>query len=247
MYRFFADQFSTEDGRIYLSGKDVNHIRNVLRMRAGDQLFVVLTDGWEYICRIEEITEKLVICRIEDAQKAGRELSSSLVLYQCLPKGDKMDLIIQKATELGAVRMVPVASARSIVRLDEKKKEARTRRWRRVAEAAAKQSGRLLIPEISPVLSFEEMLKDAQKNEIRLMPYEKAAGMAESRRILFSIRPGQSVGILIGPEGGFEESEAQKAEEAGFSLLSLGKRILRCETAGMTTLSILMYLLEEDG
>ena len=246
MYRFFIEPEQMEGSRIRIVGGDVNHIRNVLRMRIGEELLVCCGDDWEYTCRISGFEGGEVQAEILDAQKPGQELPSRISLFQCLAKGEKMDLIIQKAVELGAAEIIPVASGRSVVKLDAKKAAAKGKRWNAIAESAAKQSGRMVIPEVKEVMSFREALEYARDMEEKLMPYEKAEGMEETRRRLGSIRPGQSVAVLIGPEGGFEDQEAEAAEQAGFSHISLGKRILRTETAGLAVLSVLVYLLEQD-
>ena len=246
MHRFFVKPEQLGDGRVRIQGEDVHHIRQVLRMRPGEEILVSCGDDWEYTCRVFSLEEREVLAEILDAQKPGKELPSRLYLFQCLPKGDKMEWIIQKAVELGVYRIVPVASRRCIVRLEGKKAEARRIRWNAVAASAAKQSKRMILPEVSGILTFQEALKAAGQLDVRLIPYERAEKMAETRKLLSEIHPGQSVGILIGPEGGFEEEEVNMAEQAGFCPITLGKRILRTETAGLAALSVLMYLLEQD-
>lgn len=157
-----------------------------------------------------------------------------------------MDWIIQKAVELGAWAVVPVEMKRSVVRLDGKKAEKKVQRWQQIARSAAEQSRRMRIPEILPVTDFSGALKVAQSLDVLLLPYELARGMEETREILKAISPGESVGIFIGPEGGFEETEVERAVAAGARTVTLGHRILRTETAGMTLLSVLMFHLEED-
>ena len=157
-----------------------------------------------------------------------------------------MELIIQKAVELGAYEIVPVATKRAIVKLDAKKEASKLKRWQAIAEGAAKQSGRMMIPRISEVKTFGEALQIAKELDVNVIPYECARGMDGTREIFSSIKPGMSVGIFIGPEGGWEESEVEKAKELDVKPVTLGRRILRTETAGLTTLSILMYLLEES-
>ena len=174
------------------------------------------------------------------------ELPARVTLFQGLPKGEKMELIIQKAVELGAAEIVPVVMSRTIVKLDEKKKEKRIKRWQSISESAAKQAGRALIPEVSDVISFDQALKMCQAMDAALMPYEKAAGMDQARQLVRGLHDKKSIGILIGPEGGFEPSEVAAAEAAGVKTMTLGHRILRTETAGMTMLTILMFELEED-
>ena len=246
MYRFFTDRSQIADGLVNITGEDVNHIRNVLRMHRGETVLISCGDEWEYTCEVDSLSEEEVTCRIVDAQLPGKELPSRIFLFQCLPKGDKMETVVQKAVELGAYSVIPVSSRRCIMKLDAKRAAQKTIRWNKIAESAAKQSKRLIIPEVHEIMTFGEALEYAGDLDVLLMPYEMESGMGETRRILSAIQQGQSVGVLIGPEGGFEEQEAEDARNHGFSTITLGKRILRTETAGMTILSILMYLLERD-
>ena len=246
MYHFFVREEQIGDDLIFIEGQDVNHIRNVLRMREGEQICVSSREGGkEFRAEITALESGRVTARILWTVEPEAELPSRLVLFQGLPKGDKMELIIQKAVELGAARIVPVSCARSVVKLDEKKAASKVRRWQAVCESAAKQSGRRLIPEVGEVTSFAGALREAAGLDVCLIPYERAEDMAHTRQIIESIRPGQSVGILIGPEGGFEPEEVQEAAAAGAKPITLGKRILRTETAGMTVLSVLMFHLEQ--
>ncbi|MDO4616535.1 MAG: 16S rRNA (uracil(1498)-N(3))-methyltransferase [Lachnospiraceae bacterium] len=246
MYRFFVNADQIQEGSIRILGDDVNHIGSVLRMRPGEEILISSQDEWEYTCRIKTITGEEVTAEILDAQKPGKELPSKIVLLQCLPKGDKMELIIQKAVELGVTEIIPVASKRCVVKLEGKRAASKVTRWNAIAESAAKQSKRMVIPKVGDILSYREALALAETKDVRLIPYERSEGMTGTRKVLESIRPGQSVAVLIGPEGGFEEKEVSLAMEKGFEPITLGKRILRTETAGLTTLSILMYLLEQD-
>ena len=233
-----------EEHRITLTGPDVNHMKNVLRMRIGEDVWISDGGQKEYHCTIEAFEEEGAVLHILYAQEPQYELPSRIYLFQGLPKGDKMELIIQKAVELGAYSVVPVETKRCVVKLDEKKAAKKTARWQQIAESAAKQSKRMLIPEVKKAMSWKEAIAFAKELDVLLIPYELAKGMKETREILAAIEPGQSVGIFIGPEGGFEEEEVQAAMEAGAKPVTLGKRILRTETAGMTMLSILMYTLE---
>ena len=248
MQRFFADPSCIDEaGReIRIGGTDVNHIQNVLRMRPGEELWVSDGERKEYHCSIREYTKDQVILEILYAQEPEYELPCDLYLFQCIPKGDKMDMIVQKAVELGAAGIVPVESARCIVKLDAKKAEKRQARWQQIAEGAAKQSRRMRIPSVERVLSFREALERAGELDLLLIPYELEKGMKRTKEVLQEIRPGRSVGILIGPEGGFEASEVALAESRGAIPVSLGRRILRTETAGMALLSVLMFRLEEE-
>lgn len=245
MHRFFAEPSEVGEKEIRLTGSDVNHIRNVLRMREGEEILVSDGQGKDFHCRIEAIQEEEVTAHILWVLDGNAELASDVTLFQGLPKGDKMEFIIQKCVELGVARIVPVNTKRTIVKLDAKKEQARIRRWNGISESAAKQSGRGRIPEVSGVKSFAEALEEARKLNMCLIPYELAKDMAQTREVLSSIRPGMSVGIFIGPEGGFEEEEVEQAAAAGARPITLGRRILRTETAGMAVMAMLVYLLEE--
>lgn len=245
MYRFFVAQNQVEDTVIHIQGSDVNHIKNVLRMKVGEEILISSGDKLEYTCCIENLDGEEVLAKILYAEESGLELSSRVYLFQGLPKSDKMELIIQKAVELGAYEIIPVNTKRSVVKLDSKKEASKLKRWQAISESAAKQSKRMIVPQITPVKSFAEAVNYADQLDIRLIPYELAKGMRETRQILEGIQPGQSIGIFIGPEGGFEEKEVELARAHGAQPITLGKRILRTETAGMTVLSILMYLLEQ--
>ena len=247
MHHFFVEPSKIQENHIFIDGPDVNHIRNVLRMNPGEEVNV--TDGTGekvYRCAIASIGEDKVELNIMWAQEKGMELPSKIYLFQGLPKSDKMELIIQKAVELGVYEIIPMATARAVVKLDQKKAAAKVKRWQAISESAAKQSKRLLIPEVKEPVKFSEALKLASDLDVRLIPYELAEGMDGTRRIIQSVKPGQSVAVFIGPEGGFEEAEVELAKDAGFQAITLGRRILRTETAGMTVLSILMYQLEEN-
>lgn len=244
MQKFFADISNIVDGRIHLEGSDVNHIKNVLRMKPGEDIRVSDGRGKTYLCCIAGYEDGKSLLDILKELDTDTELPSEIVLFQGLPKGDKMDLIVQKAVELGAARIVPFAAKRSIVKLDKKKEEKKQARWQAIAKGAAEQSGREIVPEVGHLLSYEEALREASGLDVVLIPYELEDGMEETARVISSIKPGQSVGVFIGPEGGFEEDEIAAAREEGARIITLGKRILRTETAGLTTLSILMYHLE---
>ena len=248
MQRFFVEpyQIQEKESRITLTGTDLNHMKNVLRMRIGEEVWISDGSEKEYHCTIDEFMEDCAILHILEIEEAGYELSNRIYLFQGLPKGDKMELIIQKAVELGAYSIVPVEMKRCVVKLDAKKAQKKTVRWQQISESAAKQSKRMLIPEVKSVMSWREALAFAKELDVLMVPYELAKGMRETREIISSIRPGQSVGIFIGPEGGFEEEEIQTAMEMGAKPVTLGKRILRTETAGMTMLSVLMFTLEKE-
>ena len=245
MHRFFAEPGNIGEKEIVITGADVNHIRNVLRMRTGEEVLIADGRGAEYRCKLTDLSENEVRAQILWKLDGNAELASAVTLFQGLPKSDKMDLIVQKCVELGVDRIVPVSTKRAVVKLDAKKEETRLKRWNTISESAAKQSGRGVIPEVSGVMSFEKALEEAKKLEVLLIPYERAEHMAETRRVMGEIRPGQSVGVFIGPEGGFEESEVEEAVAAGARAITLGRRILRTETAGLAVMAMLGYLLEE--
>jgi len=247
MYQFFVEpgQINENDRSVIITGTDVNHIKNVLRMKVGEELAVSNgIDGREYRCGIVSLGEDAVECELRFIKEDAVELPVKVTLFQGLPKADKMELIIQKAVELGVTEIVPVATKRCVVKLDDKKAAAKVARWQSIAEAAAKQSKRGIIPQVLPVQSFKLALKQAAEMDVRLIPYELASGMEHTRELLGRLKPGQSVAVFIGPEGGFEESEIALAGENGVESITLGKRILRTETAGMTVLAWLGYLLE---
>lgn len=244
MHHFFAEPSQIADGKATIIGADVNHMKNVLRMKPGEQVEISDGDGLRYICVIENFADECVHLRIEDVEADAVELPSKIYLFQALPKSDKMELIVQKAVELGAFEVIPVVTKRAVVKLDEKKAAKKVQRWNAISEGAAKQSGRSIVPKVHDVLSYAEALEYARQMDVRLIPYEKASGMEVTRQAVETILPGQSVAVFIGPEGGFEEAEVEQAEEAGALPVSLGKRILRTETAGLAVLSVLMYHLE---
>lgn len=232
--------------RIVITGEDVNHIKNVLRMKIGEEIAVSNgVDGREYRCEVAQFLSDEVVCKLRFIKENDVELPAQMYLFQGLPKADKMELIIQKAVELGVYSVIPVATRRSIVKLDDKKAAAKQNRWQGIAEAAAKQSKRKIIPKIEKVMSFAEALEMAKELEVRLIPYELAEDMSHTKEIIERIREGQKIAIFIGPEGGFDDTEIALASEVGVEPITLGKRILRTETAGMTVLAWLMYHLEK--
>ena len=246
MYQFFVDASQIQGTRIVITGSDFNHIKNVLRMKIGEEIAVSNgTDGKEYRCGIEEFAEDEVICTLRFVKEDGLELPAKVTLFQGLPKADKMELIVQKMVELGVYRIVPVATKRAVVKLDDKKAKSKVARWQTIAEAAAKQSKRRIVPEIGDVCTLKEALAQARAMDVKLIPYELSEGMEKTRELIEGIKPDQEVAVFIGPEGGFEESEIALARNAGFTAITLGKRILRTETAGLTVMAWLMYQLEQ--
>ena len=246
MYQFFVEPSQIQDKKIIISGSDFNHIKNVLRLKIGEEIAVKNgVDGKEYRCGIEMFAQDQVICSLRFVREEGVELPSKIYLFQGLPKADKMEFIVQKAVELGAFEVIPLAVKRCVVKLDEKKAQAKVNRWQNIAEAAAKQCKRGIIPAVKAPMTMKEAAAYAERMDVKLLPYELAEDMSRTKKIIEGIMPGQSVAIFIGPEGGFEESEVETALAAGIEPVTLGKRILRTETAGLAALSWLMYHLED--
>lgn len=247
MYRFFVNQNQISEKIITINGSDFNHIKNVLRMKIGEEISVMVPgDDTEYRCEIAEYAEDEVRCSLMFVKKSDVELPCEITLYQALPKQDKMELIIQKAVELGATRIVPVASKRAVVKLEGAREDKKIARWNSIAEAAAKQSKRAVIPEVTAIMSFKEAVKDCSDTSVKLIPYEleDASGMERTRDIIRSVKPGQSVAVFIGPEGGFAEEEIALCVDEGIVPITLGHRILRTETAGLVVLSWLVLELD---
>lgn len=249
MYQFFVseNQINISDKTVIIEGSDVNHIKNVLRMKTGEEINVSNgVDGREYRCAIKEYSEDTVSCELRFIKEDSHELPTKVYLFQGLPKADKMESIIQKNIELGVFEIIPVDMKRCVVKLDDKKASSKVSRWQGIAEAAAKQSKRGIIPQVKMPMPFKEAVKYAI-NECRvcLLPYEMAENMNATRELVNEIKAGDNVAIFIGPEGGFDEGEVSYALDMGFKSITLGKRILRTETAGMALMSVMAYLLEE--
>ena len=236
MHHFFVTPQQISGDKIRIEGGDVNHMKNVLRMKLHEKAEISDGERRTYLCEVEAYEEDVAGLPILDTEPA-----SKLYLFQGLPKSDKMELIVQKAVELGVYQVIPVAMKRSVVRLDDKKAAKKADRWNSIAESAAKQAGRSRIPEVTMPLSYKEALKMAEELDVTLLPYELAGGM----EVIRQIKSGQSVGIFIGPEGGFEPEEVDAAVSMGAKVITLGRRILRTETAGLATLAVLMFELEQ--
>ncbi len=243
MFQFFVEPGQIQGDQITIAGSDVNHIKNVLRMRGGDQVRISDNAGRDVYCEIQEMEEGQILLRIL-GEAQGTEPELKVTLFQGLPKGDKMELVIQKAVELGVSEIIPVAMKNCVVKLDERRAEAKRTRWQAIAESAAKQSKRSKIPSVGQVMTFAEAAEYAKNLEVRLLPYENQRGMARTREVLGGIKKGSTVGIFIGPEGGFASTEIDQVKDE-MEMISLGNRILRTETAGLCALSMLIYALEE--
>lgn len=246
MHRFYAEDDRIMDDHISIIGSDVNHIKNVLRLKQGDEIVICNGQGKDYYCIINRVSDGQIIADINNVTDTAAELKSRIVLFQGLPKKDKFELIVQKAVELGAAEIVPVMTSRVVVKLEDKKKEEKKlQRWQAIALEAAKQSGRGIIPTVSPVLSFSDAIKALGRMELALIPYEKATDIKYTREILSRISSFSTIGVLIGPEGGFDEEEINLAIQHNIEPITLGRRILRTETAGLAILSMMMLMLEE--
>ncbi len=245
MYQFFVEPHQIQGNCVLIEGSDVNHIKNVLRMKQGEEIAVSNgLDGKEYRCGIAQLEEDRIVCELRFVKEDGVELSAQVYLFQGLPKADKMEMIIQKCVELGVHAVVPVATKRCVVKLDDKKAKSKISRWQGIAEAAAKQSKRRIVPEILDVMSFKQAIQFVKDFDVRIIPYELADNMERTKEIIGALQPGQRIAVFIGPEGGFDEAEVQEALDNGTEPITLGRRILRTETAGLTVMSWIMYRLE---
>ena len=249
MYRFFVeqDQINIADKKAFITGDDRNHIKNVLRMNIGEEVSLMVPGGDdEYRCAVAAYTEDAVELTLLFIKESNVELPCEIVLYQALPKADKMELIITKAVELGVSRIVPVATNRAVVKLDKARADKKITRWNAISEAAAKQSKRAVIPQVSDIMTVQEALSDCRSFGAKIIPYELSDpdSMNRTRKLIGGITPGTKGAVFIGPEGGFTEDEIKLATEAGFEPVTLGHRILRTETAGLVVLSWIIYNLE---
>ncbi|MBR3036701.1 MAG: 16S rRNA (uracil(1498)-N(3))-methyltransferase [Lachnospiraceae bacterium] len=245
MVRLFAKEEDKNGAGFTIIGSDVNHVRNVLRMKAGDAVQISTESDRVYNCEIAGFQDCMLQLAILSEEEAATELKAEIRLYQGIPKGDKFETILQKAVELGADAVIPVEMKRCVVKVDPKKAEARLKRYAAISEAAAKQSKRNRIPEVGPYMTMRQAIDSCRTFDHIFIPYENAVNMEETKKLFAAVRPGERIAVFIGPEGGFEEAEVQAVIEAGGHAVTLGKRILRTETAGMTVLSILMFGLEQ--
>ena len=242
MYHFFAEHENIHDSYIDIVGSDVNHIKNVLRFKEGDKLLIRSGDNVDYECSIASMSDEYIRADILSKDEQGKELPSRIILFQGLPKADKMELVIQKCIEIGVDRIVPVKTEHAVVKL-EGKEEKKLQRWNKIAESAAKQCGRGKIPVVDRLMTFKEAINEATSLDGAIIPYEKEK--ENSLKTFAKNFKGKSIGIFIGPEGGFSEEEISFAIENGVKSVTLGKRILRTETAGLVASVILLYELED--
>ena len=243
MYQFFVEDNQIGEDTIRVIGSDVNHMKNVLRMKPGERVRISNQIGRDFLCSIEALSEQEVLLHIEQKDIPGTELPAKIYLFQGIPKGERMETVIEKAVELGVYEIIPVAMKYCVVKLDEKKAEKKVARWQEIARSAAKQSKRSIIPRIHPLMSFQDAAAYAMRCDCRLVPYENEEGMVATARAFEHLKGVESISVFIGPEGGFagEEIESLRADS---QVISLGKRILRTDTASITMLSMLMMHLE---
>ncbi len=246
MFNFFADENAKQNSQYIINGADYNHIKNVLRMDIGD-ICLISCGGKSDLCKIADFFEDAVCLDIVEEDYNDTELPVKIYLFQGLPKGDKMEYIIQKCVELGIFAIVPVEMKHCIVKLDDKKAKSKQARWQSISESAAKQSKRNIIPEIMDVCSFDKALEFAKTLDLIMVPYENKDGMKATVDAISALQNVKSVGIFIGPEGGFEEKEIEKTLNANAKVISLGKRILRTETAAITTVGMCMLEIEKGS
>ena len=245
MYQFFVEDDQIGADVINITGADVNHIRNVLRMKPGEQVRISNQRGRDFLCSVAALSEHEVLLNIEQRDIKSTELSSRIYLFQGIPKGERMETVIEKAVELGVHEIIPVAMKYCVVKLDEKKAQKKVARWQEIARSAAKQSKRSLIPQIHPIMGFKEAAAYATQCDRCLVPYENEEGMAAARRAFEHLADAGSISVFIGPEGGFAEEEIGALRDRAL-VLSLGARILRTDTAAIMMLSLLMMELEQE-
>ena len=248
MPRFFIeDSLSSETSCLILKGADFHHIRDVLRLRTGDEIIVCDGASQDLVCRLEKFLPDGVELTVLERSSNQSEPLYRVTLYQGLAKGDKMDTIIQKAVELGAARIVPVSCQRSVTRLDEHNRDKKVQRWQRIAVEAAKQCGRGQVPEVGPVLDFADAVSEAAQADLRLVPWEgeRERSIREELEAAVNLPANPSISLLIGPEGGFDADEITLALGAGICPVTLGRRILRTETAGTAVLAMILYHFED--
>ena len=247
MPRFFINSDDIFDDNINIKGDDYNHIKKVLRLKCGETITLSDGTGNEYVAKIENFGDGFVHTKIVESYKNTTEPPIRVTLYQGLPKSDKMDFIIQKSVELGISKIVPVLTERTVVKIDsEKDARKKCERWNRISQEAAKQSNRGIIPKIELPINFKTAIKQVDKESLSLIPYEKESRNS-LKQILKSKENIKDISVFIGPEGGFSEQEIEEAVSLGINSVTLGPRILRTETAGITVLSILMYELGDVG
>ena len=250
MRKFFVKSNQINDNYISIIDEDVNHIKNVLRLAIGEKIKICDKDNSKnYVSEIIEITNQEVKCAIVEEVEGEAEGNVELHIYQGLPKADKMELILQKGTELGVSKFIPVALKRCIVKLDGKDAVKKIERWQKITEVASKQSGRDIVPEVANIETINDICNKIGDYDLVMLAYELEENNYIKTELLKikNTKENYKIAIVIGPEGGIDEGEAIKLEEAGAKVVSLGKRILRTETVALQVSSIEMYELENGG
>lgn len=245
MQKFFVKDNQINGEIIEILGEDVNHIINVLRLKKEDEIQICVTEGisQNYIVKIVEYNKEKITCKIIGKLNKSVETNIDITIYQGLPKADKMELIIQKTTEIGVKKIVPVAMERSIVKLNEKDAKKKIERWQKIAEVAAKQSKRDIIPKIENVIKISEFCSEINEYDLFIVAYENEEEIT-LKQILKQNKGIKKIGVLVGPEGGIDEKEIKKLKQSGAKVVSLGKRILRTETAPIAIASNIVYEFE---
>ena len=243
MPRFFVNKSSIDENKIIIDGVDAHHIARSLRMAEGDEVTVCDGEGEEYLCTLSRIRDEECECKIIEKLESGAESPVRITLCMAYPKGDKLETVIQKAVELGCDRIIPFESSRCIKRPKAEKAEKQTARLQRIAEEAAKQCGRAKKPEVLSPVSFKQMLQFATESQLALLCYENEDGRS-IKKALLDTENKSSISVIVGAEGGFAPDEAMAATEAGCLSVTLGNRILRCETAPLYALAAISYELE---
>lgn len=249
MQRYFLNT-PLVDERCYIEGEDTYHIKNVMRMQLGDRVICVGSDGHSAICGIAEIIDGSIAVDVLEMLEENTELPIQVTIASGLPKGDKLELVIQKGTELGAHHFFPFTAARSVVKWDEKKATKKVERWQKIAKEAAEQSHRTFLPTVQHPVSFKKLLAESVNYDYKLVAFEEQSRKGETSTfssILQKMKSGQSLLLLVGPEGGLTNEEIKLLEERGFAICGLGPRILRAETAPLYMLSSISYHFELLG
>lgn len=250
MGKFFVKSSQIYENKIDIIGEDVNHIKNVLRLNNKDKIIVCdLDNSINYNCEISEISNEKITCQILEKLKSNSEGNVELDIFQGLPKSDKMELVIQKGTELGVSKFIPVRFSRCIVKLSGKDEIKKIERWNKISEVASKQCGRDIIPKVENIVNINELCEKIKSYDLVILAYEQEEINYIKNELMKikNIKEKYKIAVIIGPEGGIERSEVEKLKEFGAKIVSLGKRILRTETVAMNVASIIMYELENGG
>lgn len=247
MPKFFIKDNQIIDNKIIITGEDVNHISNVLRKQIGEEIEICNINTTEnYISEIVKITKTEIQTQIKQITKSKSESVIDIHIFQGLPKADKMELIIQKSTELGVKEITPIEMERCIVKLDEKDKNKKVERWQKIAEVAAKQSGRDLIPRINKIEKIKNIYKTFENYDIVIVAYENEK-VTTLKQVLKANDKHNKIAVIIGPEGGIEKDEVEQMQQNGANIITLGNRILRTETVALSIISMIMYEFEGEA